>query len=312
MMTMIIAEIGSNFSNEKQQMRAIELAAQAGADCIKYQLFTETDLYGPLVDFERRSIVDVRKLSQHATNCGIGFLCTPFSPSGVKEIEPYVGAIKIASAEMCHVELLEAAKATGKPIILSTGGHTLGEVHRSICVLGYAATRTTLMYCESAYPSNAYMPEKLGLLARETGLPVGVSDHSKEIYLTAWMAQHFDAPVIEKHVDFFAGSGPDSGHSLNYDEFVKFCRYLNDDRFIVNDILSDNEADMVTQHNRRLVATCDIPEGTVMVSNLNFGSYRGQSENAHALLPFYMGSVQGRVATRTINANEAICEGDYV
>ena len=81
---------------------------------------------------------------------------------------------------------------------------------------------------------------------------------------------------------------------------------------MVSDILSPCEADMVTQHNRRLVATCNIPEGTVFARGLNYGSYRAQSENAHGLSPFDWRDVNGKLSTRTIMANMAICEGDYV
>ena len=312
-MTHIICEIGSNFETEADQILSIERAAMAGAGSVKFQMFNERELYGPQVTIERRSIVDVSKLSRVAQDCNLGFLCSAFSADGVRAVDPYVGAHKIASAEMCDTDILSAVRETGKPIFLSTGGHSLMEVARALDWLGNEAEdRTILMYCESAYPSNGYMPEKLGLLQREMRVPVGISDHSKEVYLTAFMARHYDAPVIEKHVNLVGATGPDAGHSLDFDEFKEFCRYIKGPNITPADIVSSNEIDMVVQHNRRMIATCEIPEGTSLTKGINFGFYRGQDENAHALSPFECKRVNGKVASRNILVNEAICEGDYV
>jgi sialic acid synthase SpsE len=154
------------------------------------------------------------------------------------------------------------------------------------------------------------MPERLGLLQRESGLPVGLSDHSREVYLTAWLAQHYDIPIIEKHVNLVGADGPDAPHSLDFREFKQFCDYFGRS-VMVRDILSDGEADMVTRHNRRLVLTCDVPCGTAFVRGLNFGSYRATYDCAQALNPFDWEECNGRLAVRDMLAGECICEGDY-
>jgi len=309
-MTYIIGEIGSNWATDDDIVLSISRAKSAGASAVKLQLFNETDLYGPVADFERRCEPNIELAHQRCQELGMGFLCSVFNPSLVDYVNRFVKMHKIASAEMCDVDLLKAVAATGKPVILSTGGHTLAEIHQALDVLGPARHRTTLLYCESAYPSNRYMPEKLALLERSTGLPVGISDHSREVYLTAWMADHFAAPIVEKHVNLCGATGPDAPHSLDEEEFREFCSYLNNRHFLVSDVLSPNEVDMVVQHNRRLVTTCDVPRGAVLVKGINFGSYRGLTENAHALSPFEAGRVNGKIAARHIKAGEAICDGD--
>lgn len=311
-MTYIICEIGSNWTTEEDMCLSITRAAIAGADAVKFQIFNEMDLYGPGVGFKRECEPNIELAAQRAKDCGIDLLCSAFSPAAVKYVDPFVRMHKIASAEMCHVDLIDAVVRTGKPILLSTGGHTIEEIHRALDYLGPAVNRTTLMYCESAYPANNYMPEKLGFLTRDTGLPVGISDHSTEIYLTAWMCDYYASPVIEKHVNLVGAVGPDAGHSLDADEFKLFCDYIKNRNCIVSDVISGNEADMVTQHNRRLVATCFVPKGSVFAKGINFGIYRGQTECAQALSPFDWEKVNGRVAAMDIKANTAICEGDYL
>lgn len=309
-MTYVIAEVGSNYRSRDEQVASVRLAARAGADCVKFQAFTRRELYGHGGD-EVGLRPDLEFLAKVAAEHGIDFMCTAFSAEGVAAVDAFVRTHKVASAEMCDTDILDAVARTGKPIMLSTGGHTMREVHQVLDYLGpVVSSRTTLLYCESAYPAVCTMPEKVGLLQRETGLPVGLSDHSREIFLSAWLAQYYSLPVVEKHVNLVGATGSDAPHSLDFDEFRRFVEYLKNDRYIVSDLLSLEESDMVTKHNRRIVATCDIAKGALL-SRLNFGFYRGTVENGHALSPLEAGRVKGKAATRDIKAGECICDGDF-
>ena len=308
-MTYIIAEIGSNWTTSEEAVLSVTKARQCGAHAVKFQMFTGKELYG--TDSDRFLQPDITAIYNRCQDLGIDFLCTAFSAKGVKQIDPYVRAHKVASAEMMDTDILDAVSDTGKPLYISTGGHTLTEVNEVLAYLSpEAKRRTVLLYCESSYPCNGYMPEKLGLLSRATGMPVGVSDHSREIYLSAWMCDHFAVPLVEKHVNLVGADGPDAPHSLDEYEFRQFCDYLKG-QIHPTDILSDAEVDMVVQHNRRLVATCDLPKGTAFVRGVNFGSYRGLHENAHALSPFEADRVNGKISARHIKAGDQICDGDF-
>jgi N-acetylneuraminate synthase len=287
------------------------LAKDAGAHAVKFQLFNELELYGPDPGVTRRQYPPLARLAEACEALDLDFMCSAFSPGGVATVDPYVRIHKIASAEMMDPAILDAAKRSGKALIVSTGGHTMEEVHRTLDYLGPAHARTTLLYCEAAYPATKTMPEKLGLLQRESGVPVGLSDHSREVYLTAWLAQHYDIPVLEKHVNLVGADGPDAPHSLDFNEFKDMCSYMQDRTMIVRDIISDDEVDMVVQHNRRLVLTCDVPQGATLVKGVNFGSYRGTYEEAHALNPFDWELCNGKVAVRDMKKLECICEGDF-
>lgn len=309
----IIAEVGSNFSSLNEQIASVEKAKLAGADAVKFQYFTERDLYGPGYRAKRRSEPNLETLKKVADDRHIELMCSAFSAKGVEYVNRFVDCHKIASAEMCDLDILEAVKKTKKPFIVSTGGHTFTEVE-SLIDRYLPNTHASLAYCESAYPAKCTLPERYVALqeaAAYRGLEVGMSDHSTEIYATAWIAKVLRAPFIEKHVNLVDATGPDAGHSLDAAEFTAFCRYVRSKNQIKVSLMDEAETDMYLQHNRRIVATCDIPEGTRLVRGINFGFFRGSYENAHFTNPLDWEQVHGKMATRNISQLEAISEGDY-
>jgi sialic acid synthase SpsE len=309
----VIAEIGSNWTTLDEQVASVEKAKLAGADAVKFQLFNEKELYGPSMKVERRSAPRLEDLANVCDKLHIDFMCSAFSAKGVAKVDKYVDVHKIASAEMCDLDIVNAVIETGKPFIVSTGGHTFTEVEHLMDAY-LPGTHASFAYCESAYPATCTIPERYVALqdaAAQRGFECGFSDHSKEIYTTPWVAKVLRSPFIEKHVNLVNVRGPDAAHSLNFEEFSAMCRYIRSKDKLQVSLLDAAETDMYLQHNRRIVATCDIPEGTSMVKGVNFGFYRGTYENAHFLSPFDWEQVNGKIASRDISALEAISEGDY-
>lgn len=301
----IVCEIGSNWFTLDHCKTSIHNAKSFGADAVKFQMFSSEELYGsdirPLTNTLPRDWVPI--LSEKAKAFQIEFMCTAFSADGVRFLNPYVVRHKIASAELCHTDMLKAAGESGKPIILSTGGHSISDVQYALNVLkGYKDI--TLLYCESSYPAYHTDLRKLQLL-RDFGYPVGLSDHSREIYSIPLLARREQCSVFEKHVNFVSATGPDAPHSLNGTEFREMVRAIRGtpDEPV---LLSPYEQDMVRVHNRRLIATADIRPGENLSYEKNYGIFRGTSDDQEGYHPALAPRVHGKQAIIEIKKGQPI------
>jgi N-acetylneuraminate synthase/N,N'-diacetyllegionaminate synthase len=154
---------------------------------------------------------------------------TPFSVELVDEcVKMDVDALKLASPDLVNKPLVEAAAATGLPLILSTGAAEMGEIERTVQWLKElgAGERSVLLHCVSSYPTPAERAT-LGaisvLRARFADLPIGYSDHTVETF-TAALAVGCGACVLEKHLTLDKKSvGPDHAASLEPHEMAEYC-----------------------------------------------------------------------------------------
>ncbi len=234
--TLVIAEAGVNHNGEvSSALRMVDVAADAGADAVKFQMFRASELTTPeaiCAEYQKaggaatqRELLtnlelDDAAFSQIRARCaqrGIMFLATPFGPGDVQRLVAIgVVAIKLASTDLVNVLLLDAAIETGLPLILSTGASTEGEIgaaRRYLAKHG-AVDRTIFLHCVSRYPA-PIASLNLGAIAtmrRALGVPIGLSDH------TTWVqgganAVGAGACVIEKHFTLGRGSGSRCGGS---------------------------------------------------------------------------------------------------
>lgn len=302
----IIAEVGSNWSTKDDCFSSIQKAKACGADAVKFQLFSSEELYGsdirPLSSALPREWIP--QLYEEAKQYGIEFMCTPFSEDGLRYLDLFVKRHKIASSDLCHVGLLSAAATTGKPIILSTGGHGEADVKYALEVLkGYRDI--TLLYCESAYPAYHMDLRKLDLLSK-FGFPVGVSDHSREIFTTPLEAQRRGAKILEKHVNFVGAKGPDAPHSLSLSDFREMVGAIKGTGEKPQSLLSPYEQDMLLMHNRRLIAKTDISKGTKLSYENNYGVYRSTKPDTQGLHPAMAAEVHGKISSMNIQKGDPI------
>jgi N-acetylneuraminate synthase len=240
---LIIAEAGVNHNGSLDlAVQLVEAAKASGADAVKFQTFRAERLATPSAhkaayqdrttaktesQFEmlKRLELDAaahQRLIAHCREIGIQFLSSPFdAPSADLLAALDVPVFKVPSGEITNLPFLARLARKGRPLILSTGMSTLGEVEEAVAVLRAAgATQLTLLHCVTEYPAPY---AEVNLRAMQTlrtafGLPVGYSDHTLGIEI-AVAAVALGAEVIEKHFTLDrALPGPDHAASLEPSE----------------------------------------------------------------------------------------------
>lgn len=243
----IIAEIGVNHDGEVE--RALSLtdeAAKAGADAVKLQFFEtdrlmskaaklaayqknagETDPIEMLRRLELR-IDEMARVVDRAHERGIHAIVTVFSTELVEVAETLAwDAYKTASPDIVNRPLLEALAKTGKPMIVSTGASTLDEVVRAVEWLDGVRYRLAVLQCVSSYPAPDPAFGGIRAIAEATGLPVGYSDHTKN--LQGSDAAAFGACILEKHITYDKkAAGPDHRASLWEAQFATYVQNARD------------------------------------------------------------------------------------
>lgn len=284
----IIAELGSNFRHYQDLKNAIHLAHEAGAHAIKFQWFCQHDLYG-LPGLSKQMNILPQYFDYLYKECKkkyIEFMCTVFNPDHIDFIDKYITTYKVASSDMCYVQLLERINQTKKDVYLSTGAHHEKEIEH-VLNKGYLnKCKVTLMYCVSAYPANnVYLPN-INMMRRKFNLPVGFSDHSTDIYTIPWHAVYtHGASVLEKHFNPHDIKSPDAPHSLSFDDFRSMVGNLRGKHNAALKATS-KESDMILMYNRRLVALKPIKKGDIFMRGINYGVYRCMHRDTNGGSPF--------------------------
>lgn len=242
----VIAELGVN--HDGSVTRALEMtraAKSAGADAVKLQWFRAEGLMSRaarLAEYQRdagesdpASMLarleltpdEMARVVDCAHDLGLHAIVTVFS---VELVEPAArlawDAFKSASPDVVHRPLLEAISASGRPLIVSTGAATLGEVCRALGWLGSAQDRLALLQCVSSYPTKDEDAALGGIDAlREVFAgPVGYSDHTAHALSGAWATRR-GAAILEKHFTYSrAAKGPDHAASLEAAQFAEYVR----------------------------------------------------------------------------------------
>jgi len=196
----VIAEAGSNHNGSlPQAKRLIDVAADAGADAVKFQLFRASRMYPrsagvsgylgsavPIYDIIASMEMSYEWLPELAGYCesrNIAFLATPFDEDSADQLVPWVQAFKVASYEMTHIPLVRHVAAKGKPLIISTGTADIEEVEQTVVECRNAGNREiALLQCTAAYPAplDALNIRALTTLSARFGVPSGLSDHSRD------------------------------------------------------------------------------------------------------------------------------------
>jgi len=246
--TFIIAEAGSNHNGKLEQAKKlIDVAADAGVDAVKFQLFKAERMYPkncgvvdtPMgkVDFFKvlknmeLPLTWLEILKEYSEKKGLIFLCSCFDEQSADVLENVgIKAHKLGSPELNHIPLLEQLGKKNKPIILSTGLSKLCEVEEAIDTCYRMRNKQViLLHCVSAYPTPL---EDCNLNVIKTlkiafDVSVGFSDHTLDPIIAPVTAVSIGADVIEKHFTISKKlEGPDHSFALEPLELKKMVEQI--------------------------------------------------------------------------------------
>jgi N,N'-diacetyllegionaminate synthase len=290
--TYVIAEAGANHNRDwDTACRLIDVAAEAGADAVKFQTYSGNTIYStktpkfkylePLTDQSPTELLEdislprewQGELDAYARERGLHFFSTPFDEAAVDQLDALdVPILKIASFELVDVELIKKAASTGRPLILSTGMAVMGEIEDGLAAATEGgAPAVGLMQCTSIYPAPA---ELINLRAMATmqqvfGVPVGLSDHSLGIAIPI-AAAALGACFVEKHFTLDRNSvGPDHPFAIEPDELIAMVAGIREAQLALGDGRKqgpspEEREEMYTLARRSLIITRDLPAGTVL------------------------------------------------
>lgn len=217
----VIAEIGSNHNGDLDLCRRlIDSVKECGADAVKFQSWSESSLLSKDV-FERGGVVpgaseELRQAVRHyqlspaqhdrirdyCIEKDITFVSSAFSQEEVDLLDGLdVPFFKIASMDINNLRLLSYVAGKERPVLLSTGMATLGEIERAVETLRTSGNDDiVLLHCVSLYPARAEQINlrNMELLRESFDLPVGFSDHTLGV-AAALGAIALGSCVVEKH-----------------------------------------------------------------------------------------------------------------
>ena len=329
--TLIIAEAGVNHNGDLELAKQIvKAAANAGADLVKFQTFTaerlaidsapKADYQNQTTDQKQSQFAMLRQLELTAemheqlivycSKQGIGFFSTGFDLQSVDYLAS-LGAdrFKIPSGEITNLPYLRHVGAFGKPLILSTGMATLGEIEAALdaCeIAGTPRSRVTVLHCNTEYPTpmSDVNLRAMCSIRDAFGVAVGYSDHTLGIEVPI-AAVALGATVIEKHLTLDRNlAGPDHKASLEPDEFAAMVRVIRNIEQAMGDGIkrpSPSEAKNKPIARKSLVAARSIKAGERFTPE-NLTAKRPGT----GVSPMRWDEVMGRTATRDYGSDEMI------
>lgn len=202
-----IADIGMNHGGSVETAKGlIDSLISIDCDAVKFQSWTKDSLYAkwafpPELEHLPFSEKDYRTLRRYCRG-RIDFSSSVFSEEEVDFFSALrIPWIKVASMDLNNTLFLKYIAQTGKPIILSTGMGTLGEIENAVtAITEEGSDQITLMHCVSLYPppDSAVNLRNIPMLRQAFGFPVGFSDHTQGSEASLG-ALALGATVIEKH-----------------------------------------------------------------------------------------------------------------
>lgn len=327
----IIAEIGNNHNGSLELAKQlIDLAADAGADCAKFQMRDMASLYrnagsadDQSADLGAQYTLDLLSRFQlsdsemfaafdHCKARGIQPLCTAWDEVSLAKLEAYgMPAYKLASADLTNHPLLGTVARTGKVLLCSTGMSTQSEIEASVALLRRHSAPFVLLHANSTYPAPfkdihlAYMRR----LAQMSGGPVGYSGHERGSAV-AIAAVAMGAKVIEKHFTIDRSmEGNDHRVSLLPAEFADMVRSIRD----VEEAIGADEPRVLTQGelaNREVLAKSIVAARPIASGQTISGDDLIVRSPGQGLQPYYLGRLTGRVAKRDLAEGDVFFPSD--
>lgn len=333
----VIAEAGSNWRmgtparDMAMAKSLIEVAAEAGADAVKFQVFRPDSVYvsnAGTSDYLsdagiQEDISDIfadlampyemlPDLAAYCAKCDIDFMASPFSVEDFEAIDPHVSAHKIASYEISHLRLIEAAARSGKPTIMSTGAAEEGDIAWAVDTF-YAngGGELTLLQCTAKYPATA---DSMNLrvipwLQQRFGVRSGLSDHSADPVYAPLAAVALGATCIEKHYTLDKRlPGPDHAFAIAASELKQLVDAVRVGEQMLGTgqkVIHSAEEELHSYARRGVQAIRDIDVGDTLEEGSNVAILRPGKQQL-GLHPKHLPQLEGCKASQAIKTGHGI------
>ncbi|MBN1431633.1 MAG: N-acetylneuraminate synthase family protein [Methanomicrobiaceae archaeon] len=309
----IIADAGSNHDKKLSQAKElIDIAADAGVDAVKFQLFKADTFYSksdPIYDLFKQCELPpewIGDLVDHSRDRDIIFLTTPFEKESVDLLCDYkIPALKWASSEIVNLPFLKYAAEKKLPMLLSTGMSDFADIQEAIDIVRSSGNEDIALFqCTSLYPtpSNLVNLKAIDSIREAFCVPTGLSDHTLGISVPV-AAVARGASVIEKHFTISRElPGADHCYALEPDALKAMVDGIRE----VEDSLGSSIKQMLPEEKRlarrnSIIAEKEIPAGTeITAENIVI------KRPAHGIKPKYSSVIVGKKANRDIKADEPI------
>lgn len=308
----------------------IRVAAQAGADYIKFQTFDPAELATPRIpkakyqqkatgarESQRKMLEKLclsqeqfRLLQKECQKRRIGFLSTAFDPGSLRFIEGLRPDFhKISSGDIDNLPLLRQAARYKRPVFLSTGMATMDEIEKALKILakaGLPRSKVIVLQCHTEYPTHPHEANLrvMDTLRRKFKVCSGLSDHTPGITVSLAAAAR-GATVIEKHFTLRQDMrGPDHRASLSPRELGQLVEGIRETEAALGDGIkkpSLRERRIRNQVRKFLVANRTIRKGEKFTS-ANLGLKRTGGGVPASRWDFYL----GRKARRNYRPDDTI------
>jgi len=289
----LIAEIGLAHNGDVNICkRIIDCAVMAGFNAVKIQTYNEGRLskktrvaryYEESLDQEESlanfldkiifSKAELQDIKNYCETIGVVFFSTPFDLDSFNVLnELGCPGFKISSMDIVNLPLIKAIAKTGKPIILSTGMASFGEIEDAIGLcLAAGNPNVMVLHCVSSYPCAlefANLP-RIKRIAESFGVIAGYSDHTIE-HETPALSVIAGARIVEKHVTLDKGmDGPDQHFSINPDEMIKMIDLVRKaEGAIAPHPMDVSPAELAAKQNlrRSIYISCDLGPGDMLTA----------------------------------------------
>jgi N-acetylneuraminate synthase/sialic acid synthase len=324
----VIAEIGHNHQGKLETAKEMfRVAKECGADAVKLQkrdnrqLYTQEAYDKPydhensfgLTYGEHREALEFgwdeyKELMDYAKEIGITMFSTAFDFPSADFLEKLdVPAYKIASGDLKSIPLLTHIAKFQKPMILSTGGGTMEDVHRAYDAIMPINQQLCLLQCTAGYPA-AFDELNLRVITsfreRFPDITIGLSSHDNGIAM-AVVGYMLGARVVEKHFTLnHTWKGTDHAFSLEPIGMKKMVRDLRRTRMAMGDGVKrvyETEVNPIIKMGKKLVAARDLPAGHALKrEDITLKS------PGDGLPPYELDKVIGRVTRGALNKDDDI------
>ncbi len=332
--TYLVADIAANHDGDLERAKMlIHLAADAGADAVKFQHFRAPrivsargfEALGSQISHQEKWMKPVYEvyadaslpwewtaaLKSECDRLKLDFFSAPYDLETVDRLDPYVLMFKIGSGDITWPEIILAIAKKAKPVFLATGASDILDVQRAVGIILSVNSQLVLMQCNTNYTADRENFKHINLnvlRAYQVMFPsavLGLSDHTPG-HATVLGAVALGARVIEKHfTDDTGREGPDHPFSMApgpWKEMVERIRELEAALGTASKSVCENEKETVVVQRRCLRASRDLKANAVLTREM-IDALRPAPEDA--ISPYELERILGMRLRMDVPAGEA-------